>query len=53
MKCDWTENSDPDYWETSCGEAFIIIEGTPQDNKMKYCPFCGQEINTGEKQDHG
>jgi DNA-directed RNA polymerase subunit RPC12/RpoP/BMFP domain-containing protein YqiC len=44
--CAWVENFDPDYWETSCGQTFILIEGTPQDNYMKYCPYCGAKIFT-------
>ena len=28
-------------WETQCGEAFWFEVGTPTDNNMKFCPFCG------------
>jgi hypothetical protein len=41
--CKW----DQDYngtWETSCENAFEIIEGTPDENGMKYCPYCGKKL---------
>lgn len=40
----WTIGSD--YWETGCDNAFCLNEGTPKDNKMIYCPFCGKEIES-------
>jgi len=41
-KCKWTY--DDDFWDTDCGKAFTIMEGTPKDNEMKYCPYCGRQI---------
>ncbi len=43
-KCVWVENQDPDYWETSCGQSFTLIEGTLEDNHIRFCAFCGCEI---------
>ena len=43
-QCIWTENFDPDYWETSCGQAFTLIDGTLEDNHIRFCAFCGREI---------
>ena len=40
--CKWEE--DEDCWKTECGNKFELTEGTPQDNEMKYCPFCGRKI---------
>jgi len=38
--CLWTE--DPDgYWATQCGNAFCLEDGTPEDNRMEFCPYCG------------
>jgi len=43
--CDWTlDNPEHDVWATSCDELFIIIDGSPTDNKMKFCPYCGKSI---------
>ena len=46
IPCEWTvtSNYEDAYWDTSCGEAFVFEEGTPEDNSMKYCPFCGRKL---------
>jgi|WetSurMetagenome_2_1015567.scaffolds.fasta_scaffold1214525_1 hypothetical protein len=46
-KCVWTESTDPDvsYWDSGCGQSFYFEEGTPEENGMKYCPFCGKEVS--------
>ena len=43
--CIWTDMDD-DYggWETSCGEAFCLVDGTPRENKMHFCPYCGRKL---------
>lgn len=44
--CQWKMN-DPyegDFYGTSCGEAFTLIDGTPTENKMRFCPYCGRRI---------
>lgn len=44
--CTWTQDKKLEWnlWETECGEAFFLEDGTPTDNKMRYCPFCGSEL---------
>lgn len=42
--CEWKEDEDSGAWETECGKMFEIIDGTPLENKMVYCPFCGKVI---------
>lgn len=46
--CIWTMDNTGFYesetWETSCGNAFIINEGKPSDNDMKYCCYCGKKL---------
>jgi len=44
IKCHWTYDEWYDYWETECGNAFCVMEGTPSENKMKHCPYCGKLI---------
>jgi len=47
--CNWkidVNDFDDDCYKTSCGNLFVLIEGTLQDNKMKYCPYCGKLIKT-------
>jgi hypothetical protein len=46
--CKWSPNRDlweTDYWDTSCNYA-REMDGTPADNHMVYCPFCGRKIET-------
>ena len=40
--CEWREEGyEGGTWETSCGKAFSLIDGTPEENEMKHCPYCG------------
>lgn len=41
--CEWTQDIENNY-ETSCDHLYCIIEGTPTENKMLFCPFCGKDI---------
>lgn len=47
--CLWQHDDHSDYWETSCGEAFFVTEGTPADNSMRFCPYCGARITPPEE----
>lgn len=31
-------------YETECGESFVITNGTPHDNGMKFCCYCGGNL---------
>jgi hypothetical protein len=43
--CRWAEDkNDEGLWNTSCKESFILNAGTPFDNKMNFCCFCGRVI---------
>lgn len=45
--CNWTIGADPDgreAWTTSCGMAFRTIDGTPGQNKLVFCGFCGRVL---------
>jgi hypothetical protein len=43
--CGWVrESEDSDTWATGCGEYFTLNEGTPKENKMEFCCFCGNTI---------
>lgn len=50
-KCTWSNsegviNDDTDtHWETSCGQDFLLNDGTPDDNSMNYCCYCGKLID--------
>lgn len=42
-KCIWNQQEGGEY-ETSCGDAFNLNDGTLKENKMKFCCYCGKEI---------
>jgi len=46
--CTWTHDVDywTDHWETSCGGAFQFECGSPEDNQMKFCCYCGSHLVT-------
>lgn len=37
-------DGDSVYVCSVCGETWTLIEGTPKDNNMNYCPNCGAEM---------
>ena len=38
------------YYECSaCGEPWTLIDGTPWDNGMKFCPNCGADMRGGQE----
>jgi hypothetical protein len=40
--CTWSQiELDCDTWSASCGNEFTINDGTPRDNNLKFCCFCG------------
>lgn len=43
-KCRWVQDEWEGSWNTSCGHSFSIIDGTPTDNDMKFCCYCGGSI---------
>jgi hypothetical protein len=43
--CIWTADADGNY-ETTCGKTFVFVEGTPEDNAIRYCCYCGKLVDT-------
>jgi hypothetical protein len=41
--CRWTENADG-VWVTDCGHMFELTDGTPSDNKLVFCAYCGRKL---------
>ena len=41
--CKWQED-DSGTWESQCGNSFVINDGTPEENRMLFCCYCGGEI---------
>jgi hypothetical protein len=42
-ECVWTEDSEGN-WMTGCKELYVIITGTPEENRMRFCVYCGKPI---------
>ena len=42
-ECAWECDSEGN-WETGCGGTFILNEGTPGDNRMAFCCYCGKPL---------
>lgn len=45
--CAWKHDSEG-AWETDCGEMFWLEDGTPRENKFKFCCFCGCRLKQVE-----
>lgn len=50
VECSWIQEDDPEicYWKTGCGNSFYFTEGTPTDNHMKFCCYCGKLLKQEE-----
>lgn len=43
--CEWeAEVEDSGVWEGSCGAAWVLLNGGPAENEMKFCPGCGKPV---------
>lgn len=44
--CIWQQDGDEDSgaYRTACGNYFMLDDGTPEDNKMGFCCYCGKSI---------
>lgn len=41
--CEWNEDEDGN-WDTGCGNTFSFDEGGPEENKSKFCCYCGKGV---------
>ena len=44
--CNWWEEDGA--WTTGCARRFVLEAGTPSDNSMSYCCYCGSVIKEVE-----
>jgi hypothetical protein len=45
-KCGWSQDdSGSDCWHTGCGHAFVLNDGGPSENGMKFCCYCGRPLH--------
>ena len=43
VPCVWQEDWEG-TWETACKNKWVFNEGTPEDNRMKFCCYCGKPL---------
>lgn len=46
--CVWMHDQDFDFFDTDCGEAFQFIDGSPKDNGLNFCCYCGRKLKVKE-----
>jgi hypothetical protein len=45
--CTWSQEDEcSGSWNTSCGHMFRLDEGSPEDNGMKFCCYCGETLTS-------
>ena len=43
--CEWRLcDEEANVYDTSCRNPHILIDGAPEENNYKYCPYCGKKI---------
>jgi hypothetical protein len=45
--CKWTFDSvewEANKWDSDCGESYYFVDGGPDENKMKFCCYCGKSL---------
>lgn len=50
--CKWihTKGITEEWENTECGEYFFLISGYMNVSNIKYCPYCGKEIDRVDKE---
>ena len=43
-KCKWTQDDWHGAYDTDCGQCFSINAGTLVENGMRFCCYCGKEL---------
>jgi hypothetical protein len=42
--CVWSDSEGEGNWDTGCGRMFDLNNGTPVENEMHFCTFCGGSL---------
>lgn len=52
--CKWTQYDEDSFglYETGCEHLFEVNNGTPSENNMKYCCYCGREIEVRNEKEN-
>jgi hypothetical protein len=48
VSCTWipSEQEEANVWTTSCGHEWQLNDGTPKENNVEYCMYCGRSVRT-------
>lgn len=44
--CEWWLDDDEGFWGTSCGHMFRLDNGSPSQNRMAFCCYCGKPLTS-------
>lgn len=48
--CEWRLcDEEANVYDTSCRNPHILINGTPEENNYRFCPYCGKKIKVVDK----
>jgi hypothetical protein len=50
--CEWIEDEEGN-WSTECRRLFCLNEGTPKENGMNFCCYCGGALTEGKYEEQG
>ncbi len=49
--CRWVQDGvGEDHWDTDCKNRFSLNDGSPKDNRMMFCCYCGKPLVEEEAQ---
>lgn len=62
IECEWKYMNDytetrqkciysTSWWETTCKKAHSFITGTPEENRYRFCPYCGKKLVIKKEED--
>lgn len=48
VHANWEESDHYSWICSNCGEDWLLIEGSPKQNNMNFCPRCGAKMDLEE-----
>ena len=50
--CKWTRQDDNIYhWRTACEKEFVLVDSTPANSGILFCPYCGAPVELPYEED--
>lgn len=43
-RCTWTYDETHFAWDSSCGKKWILMDGGPSENEIRFCHGCGEPV---------